>query len=830
MRKKYLSALLFGALLFASTGTFTSCKDYDDDIKNLQEQINTIASSLDDLKAQVGDKGVTSVTVEGGKLIVVTNGQSVSYDLPAGTDMEEIEIKDGHLYVGGIDKGAVGGSNVTVNEDGVLLIDGEDAGLKVGTEVVIKDSTNGIYTITIGDQTIQLPMASTNITVSNTNNNYVFTCIGKTNETAGIVWGKADAANDKWAGPKGPYAKNQLLVGQINTVTVDVLPVTYDLGAQELKLVDSEGNVAPVTVKAQTTNADGPINSGSRAANTQGQWDLSVEMTDDVTADNISTVFATKVNNAYKNVKYALSVNGSLVTGYQYVIDTEEKEENSNTYTLAWTDLYFGDDQVTTNSATVDLGETEFIVKNAKVYDYYIAIAEYDINDAAKIGVTVENNKITAPNTAAGETIDFIIRTVDVNGKVVTPNGTTDTPLSVTFGQVEAGVDELATTTYKALPIATGKNAEIKINLENVFSGLSASEAVAIDAITWTVDNDNFLVAKGTNIDANFTYLDANEDKIGAGTETAVLDNVTNIKKVQYVKFAVAESNINNDIKPGKYSMTLKLTNTKTGEIRNVTVPVEITLPTFDELFAKVTSEDVWADGVGTLRMQDGLKLDYTIAFKPAGAAAFDTNFSIAYDKVDNKDVYNGISSGIVTLKNIVKDNKLKTNELGTVISYKINGKNGLTVKSDKFTTHVLTMFEGAKLVYYKDNVSLEKAQAAYTGGRYVIDPMDKDNKGKQGLAIQFGESEKAFVNTQITFNNVILNAIQATLSKPTSDGVNRIYTVDGLGQGVTAGHDGDGVVIGGSYNGQSATLVVNCWDSNDIKTSFEIPFETVVK
>ena len=32
MRKKYLSALLFGALLFASAGTFTSCKDYDDDI------------------------------------------------------------------------------------------------------------------------------------------------------------------------------------------------------------------------------------------------------------------------------------------------------------------------------------------------------------------------------------------------------------------------------------------------------------------------------------------------------------------------------------------------------------------------------------------------------------------------------------------------------------------------------------------------------------------------------------------------------------------------------------------------------------------------------
>ena len=46
MRKKYLSALLFGALLFASTGTFTSCKDYDDDISNLQTQITANADAI----------------------------------------------------------------------------------------------------------------------------------------------------------------------------------------------------------------------------------------------------------------------------------------------------------------------------------------------------------------------------------------------------------------------------------------------------------------------------------------------------------------------------------------------------------------------------------------------------------------------------------------------------------------------------------------------------------------------------------------------------------------------------------------------------------------
>ena len=73
MRKKYLSAFLFGALLFASAGTFTSCKDYDDDINNLQEQINTIASSLNDLKTKVESMGgVKDVTFADGVLTVTT--------------------------------------------------------------------------------------------------------------------------------------------------------------------------------------------------------------------------------------------------------------------------------------------------------------------------------------------------------------------------------------------------------------------------------------------------------------------------------------------------------------------------------------------------------------------------------------------------------------------------------------------------------------------------------------------------------------------------------------------------------------------------------------
>ena len=46
MNKKFLSAILFGALMVTSTGTFVSCKDYEDDIEDLQSQIDGLKSTL----------------------------------------------------------------------------------------------------------------------------------------------------------------------------------------------------------------------------------------------------------------------------------------------------------------------------------------------------------------------------------------------------------------------------------------------------------------------------------------------------------------------------------------------------------------------------------------------------------------------------------------------------------------------------------------------------------------------------------------------------------------------------------------------------------------
>lgn len=62
MRKKILSALLLGLVTVASTSTFVSCKDYDDDVKNLQDQITTNDTNL---KKLVEDKiGLVNAEIE----------------------------------------------------------------------------------------------------------------------------------------------------------------------------------------------------------------------------------------------------------------------------------------------------------------------------------------------------------------------------------------------------------------------------------------------------------------------------------------------------------------------------------------------------------------------------------------------------------------------------------------------------------------------------------------------------------------------------------------------------------------------------------------------
>jgi len=76
MNKKFLSVILFSALMVGTAGTFTSCKDYDDDIKDLQGQVDGLAGDVKKLQGDLTTLGTTvdnltyvkDAKIENGKL------------------------------------------------------------------------------------------------------------------------------------------------------------------------------------------------------------------------------------------------------------------------------------------------------------------------------------------------------------------------------------------------------------------------------------------------------------------------------------------------------------------------------------------------------------------------------------------------------------------------------------------------------------------------------------------------------------------------------------------------------------------------------------------
>ena len=128
MRKRFVKAMFFGTLAL-TTATFVGCKDYDDDINSLQEQVNANKASIADLQKFVKEgKWVKEVaSIEGGFRITFNDGNT--YDIVNGAKGDKGD--DGLKGDTGND-GAPGapGSVVTMDEaTGHWFIDGKDTGV-----------------------------------------------------------------------------------------------------------------------------------------------------------------------------------------------------------------------------------------------------------------------------------------------------------------------------------------------------------------------------------------------------------------------------------------------------------------------------------------------------------------------------------------------------------------------------------------------------------------------------------------------------------------------------------------------------------------------------
>ena len=81
-------------MLASTTGTFTSCKDYDDDINGLSERVDAIEKTLADLNTKFGSLAyVKSVSFAGGELVVTDqDGKPERFSIPDKNTTYSLEI------------------------------------------------------------------------------------------------------------------------------------------------------------------------------------------------------------------------------------------------------------------------------------------------------------------------------------------------------------------------------------------------------------------------------------------------------------------------------------------------------------------------------------------------------------------------------------------------------------------------------------------------------------------------------------------------------------------------------------------------------------------
>ena len=858
MNKKFLSAILFGALMVSSTGTFVSCKDYDDDIDNINKELTDIKSKLSDLESKVTTGGayVTKIeSVEGGLKVSVSDGTSYNLTIagtPAGSTVV-IDKTTGEISIDGTPTGffATTGTTPQGESTAPYVKDGfwyfYDDATKAFVKSEYKASGNA-WAVQKGDsvvlhipneagvmQEITLPTSSSALTALNAT---------PSNWTSGknIAWSKA-GADVTWAGKKGNVAAGQLLIGQLGSETATVTPASYDLGAQELTLVDIDGKTAPVTVTATAAEGDYVTD---RAASPSGKWNLAIAMTDEVTADNIATAFTKKVNGVDKNVKYALAVNGTVMTGYEYVIDTQTVNESK-------TNTAYNKANIGLASANVALGTSTLSLNAAtaaQAYDSYLTFEGASKTLAEAKGITVDGMNITVPATAAATPgLSVTVNILDITGKIAKK----DVVLTI----AGASVSETETVAPVSIKISTVNS--FSVDLGTIFTNLDANIAQNADTTKTTVttaDGNFFALTSATSIGDGLYKVAENTaiafKKADGGAATIAARNaIKAVITLDYTgsKYTTAAKDLANIY--GTFNLTLTLKDAQGNELKKVIVPVTVSKPEFDDYYT-ANQYAGWNEGIlssvidnsgnsPAFTMPTNL---YTINKKADGTGMTDAQpgYTYTYKKaaVDNSEVKEAAS---ITFTDVVKDGFLKTTDYKVKANKEVVTVNALTGASNaaadntisvskEFTMKLAPAFNKAKLVYYTNGVAGTVAAVNADG---IIAALTEDktaNKPKNGLALQYGDEEIAVSTTAIPASASASNKLggyQVSTADATSGATIKVgfaKSAESAGGSVTLEAGDTGVKITGLNAGQGGELVVTFTDYAGIKTQATIEYK----
>ena len=105
MNKKFLSAMLFGVITIVATSMFVSCKDYDDDINGLQEQITANANNIKAIQDLLKTGVVITKVEQSGKDVVLTLSNGQTQTVKGGEDGKDADVwtigSDNYWYKNG---------------------------------------------------------------------------------------------------------------------------------------------------------------------------------------------------------------------------------------------------------------------------------------------------------------------------------------------------------------------------------------------------------------------------------------------------------------------------------------------------------------------------------------------------------------------------------------------------------------------------------------------------------------------------------------------------------------------------------------------------------
>ena len=843
--------------MVSSTGTFVSCKDYDDDIDNINKELTDIKSKLSDLEAKVTTGGVyvTKIeSVDGGLKVSVSDGTSYNLTIagtPAGSTVV-IDKTTGEISIDGTATGffATTGTTPEGESTAPYVKDGFWYFYDDATKTFVKSEykvSGSAWAVQKGDsvvlhipneagvmQEITLPTSSSALTALG---------VTSSNWTSGknIAWSKA-GADVTWAGKKGNVAAGQLLIGQLGSEVATVTPASYDLGAQTLALVDIDGETAPVTVTATAAEGDYVTD---RAASPSGKWNLAIAMTDEVTADNIATAFTKKVNGVDKNVKYALAVNGTVMTGYEYVIDTQTINESKtntaydkNSIGLANANVALGTSTLSLNAATA-----------AKAYDSYLTFEGANKTLAEAKGITVDGMNITVPATAAATSgLSATVNILDITGKIAKK----DIALTI----AGASVSETETVAPVSIKISTVNS--FSVDLGTIFTNLDANIAQNADATKTTVttaDGNFFALTSTTPADGLFNVAENTAiafKKADGGVATIAARNATKaVITLNYTdsKYTTAAKNIANIY--GTFNLTLTLKDDNGNELKKVIVPVTVSKPEFDDYYT-ANQYAGWDEGVLSSVIdnstQDAPAFTMPINLYTNNKKADGTTDMISgqptyvytYKKaaVDNADVK---EANLITFTDVVKEGFLKFTDYKVKASktvVKVSALTGISNAeeenaisvSKEFTMKLAPAFNKAKLVYYTNGVAGTVAAVNADGIIAPLTGTGAANDPKNGLALQYGDEEIAVSATAIpaSVGDKKLGGYKVSTADAASGSikVEIAKSAESAGGEVTLKDTDTGVEIADLSAGQGGKLVVTFTDYAGIKTQATIEYK----